>query len=400
TRVITYVATDECGNVSDPFVVTITVNDDVAPVLECPLPDEGSDSIFLGCNPESSNGIPNAIITSVDYTDNCDDSGTTTTYDDGDGVTFDDELCEYSLTRTFSATDECGNEGMCSVTYTWKIPETETAFGFLNDDEDDSMADDESLCFIDDESENFNRWGWTTEVDFSEQSSYEFDIYQGAGQCDLFRGTDVGSVNVVYNGDSVTFTYNLVGYALSEAHIYIGCEPYPIKRNGSSTVAPGQYTYVDSGFGYVENYSVTIPVDGTQFNVIIHGVTSESQCSCLTDTSVDNPMSGNYAGGTVEGCDNFASDSDDASRTLDFSVTPVPFKDNVTVSYQFDYQTDVKIDIFDMKGALVTSVKDVRYKAGSKGRYTIDTSRLQQSMYIVNVSTDKDTMMKKIVSGN
>ncbi|MCB9051952.1 MAG: hypothetical protein H6556_21145 [Lewinellaceae bacterium] len=31
TRVITYIATDECGNVSDPYTVTITVNDNVAP---------------------------------------------------------------------------------------------------------------------------------------------------------------------------------------------------------------------------------------------------------------------------------------------------------------------------------------------------------------------------------
>ncbi len=33
-RVITYVATDECGNVSLPFTVTITVNDNVAPTWD------------------------------------------------------------------------------------------------------------------------------------------------------------------------------------------------------------------------------------------------------------------------------------------------------------------------------------------------------------------------------
>ncbi|MBT8267647.1 MAG: hypothetical protein KJN59_00355, partial [Bacteroidia bacterium] len=153
----------------------------------------------------------------------------------------------------------------------------ETAFAFLNDDDDMSTADAASTCFL----PEFTRWGWTTLLDFSEetgQSSYTLDIYAGAGQCDLSKGTDVGSVVVTYNADSsITFDYNLEGYVLSEAHIYVGVDEYPT-HNGSETVAPGQYTYVDSEVGDLQDYSVTIPAEGTMLYVIVHGVTSHADC--------------------------------------------------------------------------------------------------------------------------
>ncbi|MCC1484551.1 T9SS type A sorting domain-containing protein, partial [Winogradskyella immobilis] len=389
-------AVDACGNVSeDTMLCKFRINDDIAPVIACPSTDEGSDSIFLGCDPVSTNGIPNAIITSVDYTDNCSESGTTYDFYDGEGVTFNEETHEYSLTRTFSAEDRCGNEGNCSITYTWKIPETETAYGVFVDN--DRVSSEFSQCFIPD----FSRWGWTNSIYFDAEqglTSYAMDIYAGASGCNIANGDDAGTVNIEYNeyDSSITFNYNLEGFALSQAHIYVGpCEqPYPT-NGGSETVAPGQYTFVDENIGFVENYSVTIPVTGKAFSVIVHAVTSESKASCLTETSADNPLVGNYDGPTIEGCEY---QDAEATSSVDFSASPVPFEDTLNVNYRFDYNTDVKIDVYDMRGSLVSTTTNYKYLAGRNGRTTLDMSRLQNAVYLVRVTTNKGTLAKKVIS--
>lgn len=84
--------------------------------------------------------------------------------------------------------------------YTWQQcdappppPEsgTETAFAY--------GGEQLATCFLDldfnsDSKSDFNRWGWTNGP--LAAGSYSFDIYAGAGQCDLTKGTLVGTLNV------------------------------------------------------------------------------------------------------------------------------------------------------------------------------------------------------------
>ena len=98
TIVRTWTATDECGN-STSYVQTITVQDTTAPFFDGEvLPQD----ITVDCD-----AIPEADYLSA--TDNCSSSS--------DGITIDftevrtDGNCpnNYTLTRTWTATDECGN---------------------------------------------------------------------------------------------------------------------------------------------------------------------------------------------------------------------------------------------------------------------------------------------------
>jgi hypothetical protein len=94
----TWTATDDCG-----FTVTcvqiITVTDTQAPQITCP------DDTVLECDEvtdPSMTGMPTAI-------DNCDANVS---------ITFEDEIiqtsaCEYVINRTWTATDNCGNEANC-----------------------------------------------------------------------------------------------------------------------------------------------------------------------------------------------------------------------------------------------------------------------------------------------
>ena len=144
----------------------------------------------------------------------------------------------------------------------------ETAFAF---------GDDQGTCFLDFEELRANRWGWSNEIEEGEQT---FDIYMGAGQCDLSKGTLVGELVVNYSGGSVTVTYNLFeDYYLQEVHIYVGDKPLPLRRQGRNgyvqTVAPGQYGHTKK-LDNVSTYSYTFDgFDEGPVFVIAHAVVCE-----------------------------------------------------------------------------------------------------------------------------
>lgn len=100
----------------------------------------------------------------------------------------------------------------------------------------------------------FNNWGWSN---LMEPGSYKLDLYAGAGQCDISKGTYVGYVKIDYN--SFNYEYHIEpGFVLEEYHIYAGSTMFPKLRNGRDTVAPGQY-------------SIMNPLSGDIY-VIAHGV--------------------------------------------------------------------------------------------------------------------------------
>jgi hypothetical protein len=99
----TWTATDACGN-SSSCMQTIQVEDTTAPVLTgCPVDD------VISCDE------PVPAPADVTATDNCDDTVPivfTEVREDGDCPQ------EYTLTRTWTATDDCGNPSSCSQVIT------------------------------------------------------------------------------------------------------------------------------------------------------------------------------------------------------------------------------------------------------------------------------------------
>lgn len=286
---------------------------------------------------------------------------------------------------------------------------SETAFALLNSDDDPSTADTESSCFI----PQFNRWGWTTLLDFSEdtgESSYNLSFYAGAGQCNLSSGTDVGSVTVTHNGDdTVTFEYELsAGFLLSEAHIYLGTEMYPVGNNGSQTVAPGQYNFVDSELGDVENYSVTLPAESNQIYVIIHGVVKDADCPdegcpdsdddgvCDTDDvcpGFDDNIDSD-GDGIPDGCDSGGG----VFRNYSFKLFPIPFDEAITIQYRFDYETNVDIEVINTQGMKIARMSNDNYNQGTVVNTPLRLSSYSDQLLFVRITTSKDEITKKIIS--
>ena len=98
----TYRATDICGNFSQCTQI-ITVNDQTPPVLTCPAP------VTVSC----ANAVPapnTTLVTGV--SDNCGSTVTVTFVSD----VISNQICanKFTLTRTYRATDVCGNFAQCT----------------------------------------------------------------------------------------------------------------------------------------------------------------------------------------------------------------------------------------------------------------------------------------------
>ncbi|WP_299229296.1 T9SS type A sorting domain-containing protein, partial [uncultured Psychroserpens sp.] len=90
--------------------------------------------------------------------------------------------------------------------------------------------------------------------------------------------------------------------------------------------------------------------------------------------------------------------SQEEDLKIDFRAYPVPFHNEVTISYAFNFETDVKIEFFDTKGLLVLSQSNDRYVVGSTGRTKFDLSRTSNQVFYVKLTTNNGTVTKKIVS--
>jgi len=166
------------------------------------------------------------------------------------------------------------------------------------------------------------------------------------------------------------------------------------QKNGRETVAPGQYNFNPSLGGTVDTYTVgPIDVSG-DFYVIIHGVSCEITCECSSGYTYTGDNGGDAFGGdSADECP-----ENTPSKTADFTAYPVPFNNEVFIKYNYNFDTDVKIEVFDIRGVRILTTTDKTYSSGTNGRTRLDLSNLDNQMFLVKVSTANGSVVKKIVS--
>ena len=297
----TWTVTDCSGNTSS-VSQTITVNDTIDPeIVNLPVIDPL-------CNDE----FP--AILYADWTDNCAAGGTisATPIITNDGC---QEIAEY----IFYVEDDCGNS------------DTETVFVFREFDLYENCTTSygrlvgSDTCFNDD---GFNQWGWTNNI--LEEGVYTMELWAGAAQCNTGNGVQSGEVIVTYDNGLVDVEFQLFpGFVMNVAHVYIGCDKYPIGPNGQQTVAPGQYNFQLGDLDYVTNYTLEdVEVDGP-FWIIVHAVTCEETCRC----SISEDEGGSQdLPGSIE-CSE--------SECVDNAICSIPIPDNSVCNppSSFDYRT-------------------------------------------------------------
>jgi hypothetical protein len=111
-----------------------------------------------------------------------------------------------------------------------------------------------------------NRWGWAINIPDSD-GTVTFPVWAGAGLNNTAKGVNVGTLTVTRTGGSVTVSYNLT-VLMEELHIYIG----DLKP---TTVAPGQYGYIQYFDPKVSTHTQTFPMsdtDGDGIWIIAHAI--------------------------------------------------------------------------------------------------------------------------------
>ena len=87
-----------------------------------------------------------------------------------------------------------------------------------------------------------------------------------------------------------------------------------------------------------------------------------------------------------------------SNASSDVSTFPVPFKETINVTYDFDYTSDVTIQMFDMRGRHLKTYTDRKVTKGSVTKMDVDFALKANQIYILKVATDRETFVKQIVS--
>lgn len=156
---------------------------------------------------------------------------------------------EYAtLTLSCTAEEEPPPPGGIGCETAWAY--TDDAHAFCNTDIDGDGRDE-------------SRWGWYAEL---APGSYSFDLYAGAGQCDIARGTRVGALGVEYDGVTAEISYTLdEGFGLRETHLYADA-------TRQTTLAPGQLGHLHERLDDAPGDSYTVALDADPIFVSAHAV--------------------------------------------------------------------------------------------------------------------------------
>jgi hypothetical protein len=98
-----------------------------------------------------------------------------------------------------------------------------------------------------------NRWGWA--INLLQAGTFTYDIWAGAGLNYTSNGRKVGTLTVMWDASGgLIATYNMLpGCGLREVHLYAG-------DGKPTTLAPGQYGYLDGFESLQSSYSFNVNV--------------------------------------------------------------------------------------------------------------------------------------------
>lgn len=80
-----------------------------------------------------------------------------------------------------------------------------------------------------------------------------------------------------------------------------------------------------------------------------------------------------------------------------FIAYPVPYDHELTLRYQFPYDTSLKLQVFDSKGTLIREIPIGSYKAGTVRKSKIILPNRPVQIYVLKLITHKETRIKRVM---
>ncbi len=325
--VVTFKATDDCGNYSET-TATFTIST-VDIVVDCP------GDLVLECGEDASIAFSDWL-NSFSYSGGC-------------GTLMATDLSGFvlpnpgeSITITFEVTDECSQYVSCTATFT--SPE---------------CFDGCTIGYWKNQTEN-----WCS--DYSTSTLYG-SVFVNAPS-ELANLTLLEVLNLGGGG-----IYNL-GRQSVAALLNI-CHEEVNYSNPYTNNIPLLISDVNAAFGQGGNPGAL----GSQLDLL-------NQVGCSIDAH------GNTISERV-----VAGEESLVTGTM-FTVYPIPFKDNITIKYGFDYQSNVTIELFDFMGTLVYKSIDTKpYLNKEETISTYFTERNSSQFYVIRITTDREVSTQTIV---
>ena len=277
---------------------------------------------------------------------------------------------DYTLDRTFTYTDACGNTGECTTTYTWTEAE-------------DPCANDTEAPVVDCHGEVIDL-GYVAELSWPpfnpEWTGYlgEFaatTVSDADGNFSFDKSVDGLGDKFVFTSGSLNYDVTSINGGLIEATLtfvnYGGVDDC-----GNTTADEDRCALVT--FTFITDHTPTLSPDvACTYTVYPDGSTDTQACD---DPQLENDQAGK------------------SSIELDFKAYPVPFDREVTISFDFDFDTDVTINVHDTRGLLVKSEIMNNVRANARKSTKLDLSRGGDQIFYVTVTTNRGSVTKKIVS--
>jgi hypothetical protein len=134
---------------------------------------------------------------------------------------------------------------------------------------------------------------------------------------------------------------------------------------------------------------------------IIFAVNNDCGCETLaSQLAANNELNHDLCGTITRRLENglILNPESKSAETSGFEAYPVPFKDQLTIKYKFDYTSDVKIEVFNLQGVLVFSTTDNNSYLNKEVVLNLAIPREQEQLYVVKLTTDRGSSIKKILS--
>ncbi|MEH6536123.1 MAG: hypothetical protein V7719_07010 [Psychroserpens sp.] len=186
---------------------------------------------------------------------------------------------------------------------------------------------------------------------------------------------------------SATLVLNVISSSGFDHSSITSCEKDGVIVLSGGTPEGGVYY----GDGVINNNDGTYSLDPSLMSIGIHGIFYVygigTECELIMKFKVE-----------IYKCN--VSNRENSIKSVDFKAYPIPYSKEINIAYEFDFETDVAIQIMDIRGLVLEDITIKDYVKNSEMIIPIDLSDANDQILFIKVSTNRGSVVKKIIPSN